>query len=89
MPEKVFVRNISNDLWRKLKSFAALQGKTVSQAVREAIMLWLSHAEKAGSNEGRVNWRRITAVGRSGKSDVSQRHDDYLAAYRLAHRGGK
>ena len=87
MADKVFIRNIPDELWRKLKGHSALQGKTVSQAVREAIMLWLSRVEERDTRE--VNWEGITGLGRSGMSDVSEEHDDYLSSFRLGRRRKK
>lgn len=87
MPDKIFVRNISDELWRKMKSHCALQGKTVSQALREAIMLWLANIEEMKETD--VDWKGITGLGKSGVHDVSEKHDDYLADYLLEHRSEK
>ncbi len=81
MPDKVFVRNVPEDLWRGVKARAALEGKTVSAAVAEALRSWLERDED-GPEEA-VDWEGITALGRSGAADGSDRHDEILAAAAL------
>ncbi len=41
----VVVRNVDKDLYRRLKSIAALKGYTIGEALNEAIRLWLSFNE--------------------------------------------
>ena len=45
MGKKVFLRNIDEKLYAALKAKASLLGITVSQAVNEAIRLWLQSPE--------------------------------------------
>jgi len=80
MPDKVFVRNIPDDLWRALKAKASLEGKTLSQAIQEAVQSYLLGQANSKPGPGRDPWSGITAIGRSGKHDVSEKHDEYLAA---------
>jgi len=81
MAEKVFVRNVPDKLWRSLKAGAAARGMTVSKAVRQALEAWI---EKPDAEPTRFRWRKITALGASGQTDVSERHDEYLARAALA-----
>jgi len=77
MPEKVFIRNIPDDLWRALKARANLDGLTVSEAVQEAIQGFLAgHGSARGTADP---WGSIIGLGASGVADVAERHDHYLA----------
>ena len=78
MPDKVFVRGIPDDLWRAIKARASLEGITLSEAVQAAIRTYLLGSSPAGSS-AEDPWRGIIALGASGHSDVSVRHDHYLA----------
>lgn len=82
MPEKVFVRNIPDELWRAVKAKAALEGITVSEAVQRALKQYLggigSSPPKRGTFDG------IIGLFASGQSDVSERHDYYLAEGEIA-----
>jgi metal-responsive CopG/Arc/MetJ family transcriptional regulator len=62
----------------RLKRAAAGQGVSMSHLIREAIDAYVPDA--AADREARVR-RAFAAVGRfhSGVSDLSERHDDYLA----------
>jgi hypothetical protein len=78
MPEKVFVRGIPDDLWRAIKARASLEGITLSEAIQAAIRTYLSGEAPAGVSP-EDPWRGLVALGASGHSDVSARHDHYLA----------
>ena len=65
-----------------LRSEASARGISVSQLIRESIKFYQTHAEQVPEDRKR---KALEAVGRfsSGTTDVSERHDDYLAeAYR-------
>ncbi len=79
MPDKVFIRGIPDDLWRAIKARASLEGITVSQAVQVAIRAYLSGVNPNASSRSSDPWRGIVALGASGRLDVSERHDHYLA----------
>ena len=80
MPEKIFVRNISNDLWRSVKAKAALEGITLSEAVQEALHYYLNNHTVDRKNAKKPDsWMSLTNLGRSGLSDVSVKHDKYIA----------
>ncbi len=63
---------------RQLKRLAAERGVSLAEVVRQAIDRTLEQDERA------IRWdRALEAVRRShfrsGKSDISERHDEYLA----------
>ena len=61
---------------RMLKELAQRRGVSMAELVRQAIDTLTEGDDEA------ERWRRATAViGRfhSGRSDISERHDDYLA----------
>jgi plasmid stability protein len=76
MPEKVFVRNVPDRLWRRLKAGAAGRGMTVSKAVAQALEAWL---DRPDSEPSRFAWQGITDLGATGETSVSERHDEHLA----------
>ena len=61
-----------------LRSEARARGVSVSQLIRESIKFYRTHEERIPKDQKR---KALEAVGRfsSGASDVSERHDDYLA----------
>ena len=71
---------LTEEQYRALKEEAHQMGLSLSEAVRGAVELWLGRRERAL----RVQ-RSLASIGRfrSGRSDISERHDRYLAdAYR-------
>ena len=72
-----------------LRAEAGARGVSVSQLIREGITFFRTHEERFPEEKKK---RALAAVGRfsSGASDVSERHDDYLAeALRKEGRHGK
>jgi len=72
--------------WLRFK--ARTRGISVSQLIRESIKFYRTHEEQLPKDRKR---KAMEAVGRftSGTSDVSERHDDYLAeAYAKEDRSG-
>ena len=61
-----------------LRSEAKARGVSISQLIRESIEFYSTHEEQIPKDRKR---KALEAVGRfsSGDSDVSARHDDYLA----------
>ncbi len=59
---------------RKLKALAAKDNVSMAELIRRAIDYWLTTAKPARR-------RALTLMGqfRSGESDISERHDEYLA----------
>ena len=71
-----------------LRSKARTKGISVSQLIRESIKFYQTHEEHLPEDRKK---KALEAVGRfsSGTSDVSERHDDYLAeAYKKEERNG-
>lgn len=70
---------LSEDQAANLKRLAALRGTSMAEIIRQAVDRFTS-APDAGAIAERKK-RALAAVGRfrSGRSDVSARHDDYLA----------
>ena len=71
-----------------LRSKARTKGISVSQLIRESIKFYQAHEEHLPEDRKK---KALEAVGRfsSGTSDVSERHDDYLAeAYKKEDRNG-
>jgi Antitoxin-like ribbon-helix-helix len=70
---------LSEDEARALKRLAAERDTSVAALIREGVDLLLRSKRRPGVEE--LRRRALGAVGRfhSGRRDVSQRHDDYLA----------
>lgn len=67
---------LTDDRAAAIEAEAAASGRTPAAVLRDAVELWW------GSQDRRHRIQRALAVGggfRSGLSDVSERHDDYLA----------
>jgi hypothetical protein len=64
---------------RALKDLAHREGKSVAELTRQAVDYWLQKVGSVSAEERRQ--RALAVVGRfhSGLSDISERHDDYLA----------
>jgi plasmid stability protein len=77
MPEKVFVRNIPDDLWRAVKARASLEGITVSEAVKRALSQYLAGVRDSPAQRGAFDG--IIGLFADDAPDVSERHDYYLA----------
>ncbi|MEW6048659.1 MAG: CopG family transcriptional regulator [Bacillota bacterium] len=60
-----------------LKRKAAEEGVSMSELVRRIVREQLGLGKHRGSPEERL--MRLVAIGASGLSDVSERHDEYLA----------
>jgi hypothetical protein len=61
-----------------LRAEARARGVSVSQLIREGVALFRAHEERFPEDKKK---RALAAVGRfsSDVSDISERHDDYLA----------
>lgn len=67
---------LNDDQAAAIEAEAAASGRTPAAVLRDAVQLWW------GSQERRHRIQRaleVTGGFRSGLSDVSERHDDYLA----------
>ena len=69
---------IEKDQIEWLKAEARSRGISVSQLIREGIALFRTREERFPEDKKK---RALAVVGcfSSGKSDVSEKHDDYLA----------
>ncbi len=63
----------------ELRRLAAEEGISVSELVRRGIRRVLEDKRRPGREELWDRAMKIAGKYRSGKSDVAQRHDDYLA----------
>lgn len=72
---------LSPDLARALDRWARAQGVPKSQLVREAVARYLAPPPPAAPVPEDLRRRALEAAGKyaSGRSDIAQRHDDYLA----------
>jgi hypothetical protein len=70
---------LTNDQVRALKELAHRENTPVAELIRRAVDYWLRSASPISLDERR---RRAIAAAQgfhSGITDVSERHDDYLA----------
>lgn len=69
---------MENDQIEWLRAQARARGVSVSQLIREGITLFRADQERFPEDKKK---KALAAIGRfsSGNSDVSERHDDYLA----------
>ena len=63
---------------RAVKTIAAAQGISVAEAIRRAIDVMTRSRSAMDAEERRRRALRIVGKFRSGKRDVSKRHDAYL-----------
>jgi hypothetical protein len=77
MPEKVFIRNVPDDLWRAVKARASLEGITISEAVQRALRGYL--AGVSGGDGSRDHWHGMIGLFGGDEPDVAEHHDLYLA----------
>jgi len=62
---------IEDELERDIKMIARIEGKTASEVIREALREYVKR------NLGKRNLS-IVGIGRSGRSDISESHEDNL-----------
>ena len=68
---------------RALKEIAHRENASIAELTRRAIDQWLQTINAVPLTERRRRALAVVGRFRSGQSDVSERHDDYLAeAYR-------
>jgi len=66
----IIIRGIDRNLYRRLKSRAALLGYKLSAAVQEAIRVWLEASEKSVETESDANNREYERL----KADLLEEH---------------
>ncbi len=62
-----------------LKEIAHRENTSIAELTRRAIDQWLETSSSISVTERRRRARSVVGRFRSGRSDVSERHDDYLA----------
>jgi plasmid stability protein len=69
---------LPSEMHKRLRRLAAERGVSVSALLRENLRRMLD--EEPGRNEGETRMRSLRFLGSfsTGKSDLSERHDDYL-----------
>jgi hypothetical protein len=82
MDNKIFIRGLSKDLWKQVKIAAISREMTLATAVEEALTLWL-RLEESADGKG-INWDGLTSIGGSGRRDISEKHDRFLAPHKLS-----
>jgi hypothetical protein len=70
---------LDEERMRQLKRLASESGASMAEMIRRAVDMMLASA--AGPDAGALKQRVMSARGRfrSGRGDVSERHDHYLA----------
>lgn len=74
---------LTNEQARALKMLAARQSVSMAELIRRSVTTLLE-SEEAALEERRERAKAIIGRFRSGYSDISERHDDYLAEDFLA-----
>ncbi len=65
--------------YRALKELAARQRTSVAELIRRAVREMLENAMVVPDQERRRRSLNVVGRFRSGRSDIAERHDDYLA----------
>jgi len=63
---------------RALKEIAHRENTSIAELTRRAIDQWLEATSSVSVTERRRRARTVVGRFRSGRSDISERHDDYL-----------
>ncbi|MHB8995251.1 MAG: ribbon-helix-helix protein, CopG family [Armatimonadota bacterium] len=63
----------------RLKRMAAMQNTSMAEVIRRLIDEKLGEGEELTREERVRRFLALAGSGRSGLTDISQRHDDYLA----------
>ena len=80
--EKAMIRTqiqLNEEQSRRLKDMAAREKVSMAELMRQAVDLWLLSASPVSVEERRQRTLAIVGCFGSGVSDVSERHDEYLA----------
>ena len=62
----------------KIKRIAGARGVSIAEVIRDAVNQVINPACEAGSEDRRTRALKIVGMFRSGKKDVSEKHDQYL-----------
>jgi predicted DNA-binding protein len=63
---------------RKLKRLASRNGVSVAEIVRRSVDTILATEDMPDEDEIKARARSVFGTGQDSRSDVSERHDDYL-----------
>ncbi len=61
---------ITDDVFRRVKATAALQGRTLKETVVEALREWLDRVERGADGSDEVGWRAVFA--RASREEVAE-----------------
>lgn len=70
---------LTEEQTRALKEAAHRENASIAELTRRAIDQWLLTTAAASASDRRRRALAVVGQFRSGKADVSERHDDYLA----------
>jgi hypothetical protein len=79
---KIMIRTqiqLTEEQARALKEAAHRENASIAELTRRAIDQWLLTTAAAPAGDRRQRALAVVGRFRSGKTDVSERHDDYLA----------
>lgn len=64
---------------QELKELASRENVSMAELIRQAVDYWLQTVKPVSRAEQRQRALAIVGQFRSGESDISERHDEYLA----------
>jgi hypothetical protein len=64
---------------RSLKEIAVQEQTSIAELIRQAVNYWLRSVSPTSLEERKQRALEIVGQFHSGKSDISEQHDDYLA----------
>lgn len=77
MTEKIFIRDVSEDIWRLAKATAAMRKMKMGEVINDALRIWLGLEQVKDADS--IKWDSMIGLGESGLKDVSEKHDFYLS----------
>jgi hypothetical protein len=69
----------TEDQMRALKELSCQEHRSIAELTRQALDYWLQNTRPLPDGEARRRARAVVGRFRSGRSDVSERHDEHLA----------
>jgi len=70
---------LTEDQHRRLKRMAAERGVSMAEVIREGVEGVLSRSAEAERQAAAVRSLEFVGMCSSGKTDIAERHDEYLA----------
>jgi hypothetical protein len=74
----VAVKNVDERLYRRVKALASLRGRTVGEAVNEALAMWLSQRTSVDLLE---NWERLEEQAKVNEAEFEKLRSSLLAKH--------